>query len=395
MTDPDGGTGDSSGRGGPEGWPIHPDRRGLSGPVRTDGGLDAPRRPTATVEDRDVEDPIAYFLQDMSFHGRSDRTIEEYERVLRRFESFLATPEEGPFDESVPVAAATHRHCLAWVSTLRGSLSGSSVSIYAAYVHRFYDYMSELGAFDANPMRLVLEEMDERVDRDPSRREIGVDRMRTFVRSLGHPLERAMILTLLKTGMRVGELCNLDLRDVSLTHEGVQSTYDVGGHGQLDGRGDALRVASDPQAGESYNGEVREASNKRKRATVVPVDDELRRELVRWLAVRPDVQSAAEPLFVRTRRGWGERVTPRDVHYVVTDRAEEWGWYDAGADASENVTPHYFRHFFTTHLRDRTGDRGIVKYLRGDVADDIIDTYTHNWGDSVRETYEANVYRLL
>ncbi|MFY4815602.1 integrase, partial [Haloarcula sp. AONF1] len=63
--------------------------------------------------------------------------------------------------------------------------------------------------------------------------------------------------------------------------------------------------------------------------------------------------------------------------------------------ADENVTPHYFRHFFTTHLRDRTGDRGVVKYLRGDVADDVIDTYTHNWGDQVREVYEANVYRLF
>ncbi|MUV61758.1 integrase, partial [Halobacterium sp. CBA1126] len=33
-------------------------------------------------------------------------------------------------------------------------------------------------------------------------------------------------------------------------------------------------------------------------------------------------------------------------------------------------------------------------YLRGDVADDIIDTYTHNWGDRVREVYLANVYSL-
>ncbi|MFW5924275.1 MAG: integrase, partial [archaeon] len=52
-------------------------------------------------------------------------------------------------------------------------------------------------------------------------------------------------------------------------------------------------------------------------------------------------------------------------------------------------------HFFTTHLRDRTGDRGIVKYLRGDVASDVIDTYTHNWGDRVRDVYEENVYSLL
>jgi integrase len=68
------------------------------------------------------------------------------------------------------------------------------------------------------------------------------------------------------------------------------------------------------------------------------------------------------------------------------------GWHQTGAGAGENVTPHYFRHFFTTHLRDRTGDRGVVKYLRGDVASDIIDTYTHNWGDQVRQTYLENIY---
>jgi integrase len=83
------------------------------------------------------------------------------------------------------------------------------------------------------------------------------------------------------------------------------------------------------------------------------------------------------------------------IRSVVADRAAERGWYREGGDATENVTPHYFRHFFTTHLRDRTGDRGIVKYLRGDVATDIIDTYTHNWGDRVREVYEANIYRLF
>jgi len=29
------------------------------------------------------------------------------------------------------------------------------------------------------------------------------------------------------------------------------------------------------------------------------------------------------------------------------------------------------------------------------VAQDVIDTYTHEWGSRVRESYEANVYSLL
>lgn len=147
--------------------------------------------------------------------------------------------------------------------------------------------------------------------------------------------------------------------------------------------------------GEELNGEARTASNKRKRATVIPIDDELMGTLKRWLAVRPDGPSSADPLFVGTAEGWGERLDPQAVRHVVERYAREAGWYRTGGGAAENVTPHYFRHFFTTHLRDRTGDRGVVKYLRGDVADDVIDTYTHNWGDQVRETYEANVYQLL
>ncbi|SEO86501.1 Site-specific recombinase XerD [Halogranum amylolyticum] len=345
--------------------------------------------------DDDPDDPIGYFLQDLVFHGKTERTRDSYQRVLRRFESFLATPEANPFDESIAPADATHRHCMAWVHTLRGTVEPSTVATYAAYLHRFYAYMTQVGVFESNPMTLVMEEMDETIDKDPTRREIDVPAMRRFVAAVTHPLHRAVVVTLLKTGMRVGELCNLDLRDVSLTHPDARATYDLGTRAELDGRSDSFFVSSKPSFGESTNGEERTASNKRKRATIVPIDAELQRVLVRWLAVRPDVRSSADPLFVGTSEGWGERLEPESVRHVVETHARNRGWYRTGGGASENVTPHYFRHFFTTHLRDRTGDRGIVKYLRGDVADDIIDTYTHNWGDKVRDTYEANIYSLL
>ncbi|MFC6785925.1 tyrosine-type recombinase/integrase [Halobaculum halobium] len=354
---------------------------------------------SAADEDVDAdtadEDPIGYFLEDMELHGKSGRTRAEYGRVLRRFEGFLADPTRGPGGAASSPAAASHRDCMAFVHELRRDpdLTDSTTATYAAYLHRFFAYMTQVGAFDANPMALVMEELDERIDTDPTRREISVPRMRAFVGEITHPLERALVVTLLKTGMRVGELCNLDLRDVALSRD--LAGYDVGDRAQVDGRPDSLFVASEPSVGEVHNGETRSASNKRKRGTVLPVDDELAETLVRWLAVRPDAVSPAEPLFVATGSGWGERLTPEQVGRVVRTHAADAGWYESGAGATENVTPHYFRHFFTTHLRDRTGDRGVVKYLRGDVADDIIDTYTHNWGDNVRETYEQHIYSLL
>ncbi|WP_435194613.1 tyrosine-type recombinase/integrase [Natronomonas sp. EA1] len=334
-----------------------------------------------------VEDPIGYFVEDLTYHGKTERTRQAYERVLRRFETFTAERR------GTSLADASQRECMAFVHELRGENAPSTVASYASYLHRFYAYMTQVGVFESNPMTLVLEEMDESIDTDPARREISVPRMRAFVAGIDHPLERALVVTLLKTGMRVGECCNLDLRDVSLDDSEVREAYPVDPRGRLDGRPDSVFVSSEPARGSVVNGERRTASNKRKRDTVIPIDRELKSVLKRWLAVRPDARSPAEPLFCSTSE-WGRRVTPAMVRDIVADHATEAGWYRPGGGAEENVTPHYFRHFFTTHLRDRTGDRGIVKYLRGDVATDIIDTYTHNWGDRVREVYEEHIYSL-
>jgi integrase len=349
------------------------------------------------------EDPIGYFLQDMTYHGKSERTREAYERVLRRFESFLDDPSRNARGARIDPGDATHRDCMAWIHSLRRSdVADSTVATYASYLHRFYAYLAQVGAFDSNPMALVMEEMDERIDTNPSRRDVSVPAMREFLSGIAHPLDHAVVATLLKTGIRVGELCNLDLRDIALSNTGERrdtalkavSNSTGSARAQLDGRGPSLYVSAEPTAGEMLAGEERTASNKRKRSTVVPVDDELATVLRRWLAIRPATRSPAEPLFCSTSGSWGSRLTPDMVHHLVERHATDSGWYRPGGGAEENVTPHYFRHFFTTHLRDRTGDRGIVKYLRGDVAGDIIDTYTHNWGDRVRETYESHIYSL-
>ncbi len=409
-----------------------------------------------------TDDPVEYFLQDMEYHGKTERTRRAYGRVLREFRAFLAdrastdggravaggrdvdatsgdvdaasgvhsgrAARDGPrADAGDPLATATRRDCMAWIHAERDAVADSTVATYASYLHRFYAYMTQVGAFEANPMALVVEEMDETIATDPTRREVSLPEMRSFVAGVSHPLERAVVVTLLKTGVRVGELCNLDRRDLHLTDvrdgvgnegfDGRDEEFDVrddgydaredgptvadggAGHdaprGELQAHPDSLYVDSAPARGEVVNGERRSASNKRRRSTVVPVDDELRTVLEQWLAVRPDPVSDADPLFVSTRDDWGRRLTTDMAAHVVRTHARRAGWYRDGAGARENVTPHYFRHFFTTHLRDRTGDRGVVKYLRGDVATDVVDTYTHNWGDRVREVYETNVYSVL
>jgi len=336
------------------------------------------------ADDRSETDHVEYFIDDITYQGKTDRTREAYERVLGEFREYLDSRDLA-FED------ANHRDCMAYIHQLRGSVAESTVATYASYLHRFYDYMVQIGRFGDNPMALVVEELDESINTDPARRDISVPQMQAFVADISHPLHRAVIVTLLKTGIRAGELCNLDVRDVALPETVVPNKH----RPRLDGRPYSLYVDNTPSAGAVYNDERRTASNKRKRATMIPVDDELVAVIEQWCAIRPDPLSEADPLFVSTSDSWGKRLTPDMVHHIVETHARDSNWYRDGGGPKENVTPHYFRHFFTTHLRDRTGDRGVVKYLRGDVAQDVIDTYTHDWGDRVRTVYEHNIYKLF
>ncbi|WP_306058095.1 tyrosine-type recombinase/integrase [Natronococcus wangiae] len=332
----------------------------------------------------EVSESIEYFLEDIEHHGRNERTTSAYRRVLLEFEAYL----DEEFGKS-PTEAG-YRDCMSFTHELRSQYSESTVASYTSYLNRFYGYLVRVGHHDENPMELVLEEMSESIESNPSRRDISLAEMRDFIAAVRHPLHRAIVITLLKTGIRSGELCNLDLIDINLDHEVMWWNP----RAQIAKQPDSLYISAKHAYGNESDGIVRTASNKRKRETIIPIDDELKNALLQWLSIRPDTQSTVQPLFVGTVEQWGKRITIDIVHHTVEKYARNHGWFRTGGGATENVTPHYFRHFFTTHLRDRTGDRGVVKYLRGDVASDVIDTYTHNWGDRIRETYLENIYSL-
>jgi hypothetical protein len=150
--------------------------------------------------------PVAYFLDDITFQGKSQRTRDAYERVLREFESYVT-------DRELELSEANHRDCMAWIHWLRGTVGESTVATYASYLHRFYSYMTEVGTFENNPMGLVLEEIDESINVDPDRRDISVPAMRSFVADIYQPIDPPGVLKHRKTGMRSGEICKKDFRE--------------------------------------------------------------------------------------------------------------------------------------------------------------------------------------
>jgi site-specific recombinase XerD len=118
--------------------------------------------------------------------------------------------------------------------------------------------------------------------------------------------DAAMALTLLNTGLRVGELCALQLNDV-----------------QIGERKGSLVVRS----------------GKGQKQRTIPLNGPARQLLNEWLAVRPE--ASGEALFIGQR---GERVGVRSVQRAV-ERA-------ATAAGLQNVSPHTLRHSFAKALLD-------------------------------------------
>lgn len=289
-------------------------------------------------------------------------------------------------------------------SHLKESTAGS----YAGVVRRFYDFYSTRGAFETNPAAIALESVEFKDNKNPVRRDISQEEMSQFLQDISRPQPLAIIMLLAKTGIRVSELVNLDVRDLHLDHPSFRQVAEP--RSEVSNRPDTLFVPSEIRGGEEYNGEVREKGNKRERDTLIPIDSELKKALLRHYLTKlesPDADNEqaertgkAEPLFYqrlgyRSKRLIGERTTNGSVWRLIKDLGRPRGWYEEGRGAEENVTPHYFRHWFTTRAEQNGMSRAVVKYIRGDVGADIVDKhYRHFWGNEVREEYLSNIYHF-
>lgn len=139
------------------------------------------------------------------------------------------------------------------------------------------------------------------------------------VQRKGDKRDVAIVTLLLHTGMRVSELCALDVGDVVLNERSGSATVR---HGK--------------------GGKRRE----------VPLNATARRALKAWLEERGG--GPGPPLFT-SRRGGG--ITPRGVEYMVARYA-----YDARL---EDVTPHTLRHAFCKQLIDAGESLDRVAVLAG------------------------------
>lgn len=267
---------------------------------------------------------------------------------------------------------------------------GSAEESHVKVIRQFYEFTLNRGhswfTSTGNPIELALNEGGDKIIGSQSSRHpeiITVGEMGEYIRSFQHPLWEAVTAMMAKTTVRRGVTHNLDIQDVYLDHPACD--WDV--HRELRHKDRSfLFISSEPEEGKLWEERQRvpKASNKTSVDRTIPIDDELRDLLLRWLTIHPGPIESDTPLFVSLFRNWGERIHGQTVQQKIRDHSEELGyWYEAYDD--DNINPHYFRHWSTSVIDQRLevtvagGHTTTTKLLRGD-EEDTMDNYTH-WSE--------------
>jgi integrase/recombinase XerC len=161
--------------------------------------------------------------------------------------------------------------------------------------------------------------------------------------------DRALVELLYGTGIRVGELVALDVRDV-------------------DWRRGEIRVMG-----------------KGRKERVVPLPALTRRALGEWIESRRRPGVLAEPLFTTLRGSRGaapRRLADRDVRRILRQRALRAGLVD-------RVHPHRLRHSYATHLLDMGADLREIQELLGHASLSTTQKYTAVSAEHLRQVYDG------
>jgi integrase/recombinase XerC len=217
----------------------------------------------------------------------------------------------------------------------------------ASSIRRYFDWLRRTGAIDASPaMNLTAPKGGGRLPRVLRADEVSslLDQPQDRAPADAHIecRDSAVLELLYGSGLRVGELCGLDVDDLDLD-AGTVRVWGKGG-----------KQRSIPMS--------------------APSVDAIRA----WLAEGreslsgPDTPAAA--VFVNRR---GHRLTPRDARRILDRRA------------SSPTHPHALRHTFATHLLDGGADLRAVQELLGHADLSTTQHYTHVSKERLRQVLDA------
>jgi len=273
--------------------------------------------------------------------GLAPNSVEAYRRDLARFREF----SERHLEDAAPGVEGIRRY----VDSLYGAgLAGRSIARHISTLRNFYAFLLREQRIDADPTSLLplprqwrglpkylsLEEVDRIVAAPDVSRPTGLR-------------DRAMLELLFAAGLRVSELCRLEVSDLNA---------DMG----------VLRVMG-----------------KGNRQRMVPVGK------VALAAVSAYLESARPALL----RGSSSRylfITARGDKLTRQGFWKSMAGYGRKAGLFRRLAPHMLRHSFATHLLEGGADLRSVQTMLGHADISTTQIYTHVMRSRLRQTVEEH-----
>ncbi len=273
-------------------------------------------------------DWIDKFIRHLEFERRlSNLTCKHYQRDVKALAAYCDQNDISGWKQ------LDNEHVRAFAATCyRKGLSARSIQRRLSAARTFYRYLLREKHVKKNPVVAVSAPKSGK--RLPGN--LDADRMAKLLDIPGkEPIvarDRAILELLYSSGLRLGELIDLNMGDVDLADKTVRVT----------GKGNKDRI--------------------------VPVGRHARQAISEWLPLRDEfARGEGKALFVSKQ---GNRLSPRSVQSRVSYWAKRQG-------IDTKVYPHLFRHSFASHLLESSHDLRGVQELLGHANISTTQVYTH------------------
>ena len=315
-----------------------------------------------------IAQAITAYLDSVAL-SRSERTARTYRNALNAFAVVLANRGLPPDETAI---TALSEDAIAWFAAALKDYAPATERLYLTAVTGFYEYLAaeHLTEINVNRLRLLIRQRARRPgQRLPQFPREHIEKVLLYAENLSSqpaddPRERlrdlrdrAFLLTLADTGLRVHEACALRRGDVDWNE----------GRAIVIGKGN--------------------------REAVVRFSGRALRALREYLSSRATLDGSAGraltalPLFARHDKGAGKKIKPITTttgRNIVNQRVQE----ALGAAAVGSITPHSFRHYFvTTVLRGSGGNLKLAQKLARHQNIAVTTRYAHLADDELDRGY--------
>jgi integrase/recombinase XerC len=300
--------------------------------------------------------------------SRSANTVRTYRNGLRIFSESLISHKIHP--DSFLVKDLSE-DSIAWLAEDLKSDAPTTERLYLTATAGFFDYLAaeRLAEVNLPRIRLLIRQRARRPGlRLPQFPKADIEKVLEFAENLNQVLyddesehlrnlrDRAFLLTLADTGLRVHEACRLRRGDLDWNE----------GRAIIIGKGDKQAIVR---------------FSRRSQAA-----------LKGYLSVRAALDGSSGkalsslPLFARHDKGAGKRIKPITTttgRNIVSGRVAQ----ALGMEAVGRITPHSFRHYFVTRVLQGTGNLKLAQELARHSNIAVTQRYAHLNDDELDEGY--------